>query len=101
MYLFIEAARAAGKSDTWISEALVLRGFDGLVVPNPAREESDATIAFTKLFKAWREQGLPPSEIRKRLRKRGWPIPLGYRGDQFLSDELFFNLEGDIPPYEE
>ena len=101
MYLFIEAARAAGKSDTWINEALVLRGFDSVVVPNSAREESDATIAFTSLFRGWREQGLSPSEIRKRLRKRGWPIPLGYRGEEFLSDELFFHVDDDPPFHEE
>jgi hypothetical protein len=73
-------------TDDEVNEALILRGFDTLTVANADHEELEASLAFSTLFKAWRAQGLSPREIRNKCRKRGWPIPVGYRGDEFLTD---------------
>lgn len=86
MYLLILAARDAGKSDEWISEAFLARGFPGLP-PDTWPDQQRALRAYHELLEEWRELGLSPRQIRKQYRQFGWPIPPKFRGDLLLKEE--------------
>jgi hypothetical protein len=101
MYMFIEAAEDAGKSEEWIREALDARGYDYLPA-DPWPHDIRAVGIYRNTLRAWRESKLSAKEMRIEYRKRGWPIPPALRGGLVFdeNDNLLYS-DNDPPPSEE